>query len=62
MFTIYHNKKLFLNFHVQNLKTPKIGLKVSKAADYKDKDKTVQFTIDKQTDVLSLETVAQRLC
>jgi hypothetical protein len=41
MFTIYHNKKLFLNFHVQNLKTPKIGLKVSKAADYKDKDKTV---------------------
>ena len=61
-FQVQQDKKMFLNFYTHNLETVDLTATLSRTDQYKDKDKTAEFKIDRQTDMVSIATVAQKLC
>ena len=56
------NKKMFLNFYTHNLQKIKLVATLSRTDESKDKDATAEFNIDRQTDVIAISTLVEKLC
>jgi hypothetical protein len=62
VFQVDENKKMFLNFFTQNLDNINLLATVSRTDEYKNKDKTAQYKIDRQTDVINIALLIEKLC
>ena len=53
---------MFLNFFTQNLDKIDMQATLSRTDEYSNKAATAEYHIDRQTDVISVSLVTQKLC
>ena len=53
---------MFLNFFTQNLDKVDLQATLSRTDEYSNKSATAEYHIDRQTDVISVSLVTQKLC
>lgn len=61
-FQTQEDKKMFLNFYTHNIQKVDLVATLSRSDEYKDKEKTAEFKLDRQTDIVDIATVSQKLC